>query len=83
LSDSVKRGICEILQHLQQFTGNWPARHFGMKQYTTVVWKWVQVHQIVARKWGFRRHRKAKTTAASWVFALLATHLLLVIGWSH
>jgi hypothetical protein len=44
LSDSVKRGVCEILEHLQWFTGNWPARHFGMKQHTTVVWKWVQVH---------------------------------------
>ncbi len=39
LSDSVKRGVCEILDHLQQYTGNWPPRHFRMKQYTTMVSK--------------------------------------------
>jgi hypothetical protein len=68
----------EFLEHLHQSTGNWPAQHFRMKQYITVVWKWVQVHQIVATYGAFRWHMKTKSTAASWVFAtycyLLARH---------
>jgi hypothetical protein len=59
----------EFLEHLQWSTGNWPVQHFWMKQYITLVWKWVEVHQIVARYGVFRRHRKTTSTAASCVFA--------------
>jgi hypothetical protein len=31
-------------EHLHQSTGTLPARHFWMKQYTTVVWEWVQTY---------------------------------------